>query len=140
MSGPWVHAATFCEKVLQEGDGVLSLIRVIDHIQVAAKGSGAPDELPPGPLTLTLVVMLKSDEATGRYPLTVRPNQPSGQTLPDQTIDLNFTGQERGNNVILNVQIEAMEGLYWFDVLLNGSQLLTRVPLRVSYQRMPGRA
>ena len=38
-------------------------------------------------------------------------------------------------NLILQLQIEALEGLFWFDVAVN-QQLLTRVPLRVTYQRI----
>jgi len=135
MGGPWVSAATFCETVIEGKDGVLSLIRVIDQINIAAANPSAPEELPPGKIQTNLVVMLKSDEAVGRWPLTIRCHLPSGQTLPDQMLDLHFTGQERGNNLILQMQLDAMEGLYWFDVMLN-DQMLTRVPLRVIYQRM----
>ncbi len=38
---------------------------------------------------------------------------------------------------IMKFAVDAVEGTYWFDVLIN-DQLLTRVPLRVMYQRVPG--
>lgn len=47
-----------------------------------------------------------------------------------------FEGEERGVNLILNMKIEAMEGVYWFDVSVN-ERLLTRVPLGLMYQRVP---
>src|SRR5258708_39042708 len=37
-TGPYVNIATFCEKALQEVDGSLSLIRVMDQINVQAAG------------------------------------------------------------------------------------------------------
>ncbi|MGH8973348.1 MAG: DUF6941 family protein [Acidimicrobiia bacterium] len=136
MPGPYVQLATLCEKVLQEADGVLSIIRVIDRIIVTAQGSEVPTELPQSNLEFTLVVTLKSDDARGRHPVSLRIQQPSGAYLPERTFDVMFEGEERGVNLILRLQLEAVEGLYWFDVAVN-QQLLTRVPLRVMYQRLP---
>lgn len=57
---------------------VLSLIRMVDRIIVTARGSEVPEELPQGNLQLTLVVALKSDDARGRHPVSIRIQQPSG--------------------------------------------------------------
>ena len=141
MPGPYVNAALFCERVLTEQDGVLSFVRVVDRfmVQASATEGQAPAELPEGgQLQLTLVVILKADDARGRYPITIRPQLPSGADLPAQTIDMMFEGEDRGVNLIANMQIPAVEGLYWFDVVLNENTLLTRVPLRVIYQRISG--
>jgi hypothetical protein len=139
MSGPYVQLATFCDRVLQEQDGVLSIIRMVDRINVSAQGTDAPAELPDSRVKTTLVVILKSDDARGRHELKIRVNLPSGQTAEEQKLDVIFDGDERGVNLILEMEFAVIEGLYWFDVLLN-EQLLTRVPLRVSYQRIPGAA
>jgi hypothetical protein len=136
VPGPYVTVATICEKVLQEADGVLSIIRSVDRMNITVTGPGAPTELPQGVIQPTLVVCLKSDDAMGRHPLNVRVQQPTGLMLPTQTFDVMFEGAERGVNLILQMQLEAIEGLYWFEVLLNES-LLTRVPLRIVYQRIP---
>lgn len=140
MPGPHVQLATFCDKVLVEQDGVLSVIRAIDRIMVSAQavGAPAPAELPEGGvLAATLVVALKAGDAQGRHPVTIRAQQPSGAYLPDQQFDAMFERDERGVNLILNLGLPAIEGLYWFEVLVNDAQL-TRVPLRVMYQRVPG--
>ena len=44
--GPNVVAAVFCEKVLQEKDGVLSAIRIVDRftVSVEAPSGAAPPE------------------------------------------------------------------------------------------------
>jgi len=142
MAGPYVTLATICEKVLQEADGVISLIRTVDRIVVTAtvrgQGDSPPAELPQGLLQPTLVVALRAGDAIGRHPVSIRVEQPTGVSLPPQTFDVNFEGGVAGGvNLILQMQIEALEGLYWFDVLVN-DDLLTRVPLRVAYQRVPG--
>jgi hypothetical protein len=139
MPGPYVQLAAVCDKVLQEADGTLSLIRVIDRFTVTAHGPGPgelPAELPEGNLDVTLVVALKADDARGRYPISLRIQQPSGAYLPERSFDAMFEGGERGVNLILRLQLEALEGLYWFDVSMN-ERLLTRVPLRIIYQRIP---
>lgn len=135
MAGPYVQIATFCERVLQEADGVLSIIRAIDRITITAYGTDVPPELPPAPLQLTLVAALKSGDARGRHPVTIRTQEPSGRYLEDRSFDVSFDGEERGVNLIIQFQLEATEGLYWFDILVNEVEL-TRVPFRVIYQRI----
>lgn len=138
MPGPYVQAALFCERALQEQDGVASLIRVVDRLTVAVQAPAGllPDELPEGQLQTTFVVMLKSGDAQGRSPITISIEQPSGITLPPQSVDVMFEGADRGVNLVLNMAIPATEGLYWFTVSCDGREL-TRAPLRVIYQRMP---
>lgn len=140
MPGPYVQMATICEKVLQEPDGVISAIRCVDRIVISAQAIGggvAPPELPQGNFMTTLLVMLKADDAKGRHPVSIRIQLPSGVYLDQpQVFDAMFEGEERGMNLIVNMQLEAMEGVYWFDVSVN-ERLLTRVPLRLMYQRVP---
>ena len=138
MPGPYVSMATFCEKVLQERDGVLSVIRAVERVLVTINAPGAPAELPEGGVyTTTLLVALKSDDAQGRHPITIRAQKPDGTNLPNQSFDVMFEQGERGVNLILEMGLPMIEGLYWFDVLVS-DVLLTRVPLRIMYQRMPG--
>lgn len=138
MPGPYIQTAAVCEKVLNERDGVLSLVRVIDRLQLMTTAAGAPSELPEGGIiNVTYVVMLKPDDARGRHPISITIENPAGIRSPAQTLDVIFEGEDRGVNLILNLQFEAMEGLYWFSVAIE-DRLLTKTPLRVSYQRMPG--
>lgn len=139
MPGPYVQLATVCERVLQEQDGVLSIIRAIDRITVTMAGDTAPDELPLGKLNSTLAITLKSDDARGRHPIKLKTQQPSGVYLPERSYDVMFEGEDRGVNLILQFELEALEGVYWFEVYCRDT-LLTRVPLRVAYQRVPGAA
>jgi hypothetical protein len=63
--GPFVQMACFCEKVLNEQDGVLSIIRVIDRLIVSTSGLGAPEQMPAGQMNFPLVVILKSGFVKG---------------------------------------------------------------------------
>jgi len=136
MPGPHVQLATFCDHVLQEVDGTLSVIRAIDRAIVTLP-AGAPAELPEGVVVTKLVLSLKSGDAQGRHPVTLRAQQPSGVYMPDQTRDVTFERDERGVNIVSDVALPAIEGLYWFEVLVN-DEMLTRIPLRIMYQRIPG--
>lgn len=141
MPGPYVQMATICEKVLQEADGVISAIRCVDRLVISAQamaGGVAPAELPQGgKFTTTLLVMLKADDARGRHPVSIRVQMPSGVFVEQpQVFDAMFEGDERGVNLIVNMQLELMEGIYWFEVSVN-DRMLTRVPLRLIYQRVP---
>ena len=136
LVGPYVSLAVICERVLQEKDGVLSLVRIIDRVMVATTDQNAPAELPEGgKIIVTLVVALKSGNAKGRYPIAIVVEPPHGVATTANAVDVMFEGEDRGVNLILNLQLEAIEGLYWFVVSIR-DQELTRVPLRVMYQRL----
>ena len=64
--GPYVQIAAFCEKVLREGDGVLSLIRVVDVISHTERGADPPRDMPEMRYPLTLVITLKAGRTRDR--------------------------------------------------------------------------
>jgi hypothetical protein len=139
MSGPYVQAATFCETPIEGKDGTLSLVRMIDRVTINAPVGGPADAPEGGKYRCVLAIALKSDEARGRHQLSVVPERPDGlRGEPVLTLDVNFEGEERGINLLGPIDVEIIEGLYWFDVVLNDDQLLTRIPLRFTYQRVPG--
>lgn len=131
--GPFVQIATVCAAPLQEANGSLSLIRIMDRIPL----QGFTDEMKPQPLQqLFLVIILKSGGTKGKYHMKVVPETPSGKRLEGPVMSILFEGEERGVAAVIPVPLVAEEeGLYWFDVLIE-QQLLTRVPLRVMYQKI----
>ena len=140
FGGPYLAAACFCEKVLQEQDGVVSLIRVIDRTTVATEGKDAPEELPTVKLDQTLFLSFKAGFARGKMKVNVSPITPSGHPLPTVTTAVLFEGEDRGVNLIMKTQLEVKEeGLYWFEVFVEEA-LVTRVPYRVLYQRIVHRS
>ena len=128
--------ACLCERALQEKDGIISLIRVIDRVTHTRAGPDAPAEMPPFPYGMTAVIMLVSGQARGRHELKIEPEQPSGLKKQPFTATVHMEGEDKGQNVVMNMRMTFdQEGLWWFNVYLN-DQLLTRMPFRVMYQRM----
>jgi hypothetical protein len=134
--GPYVALAVFCERVLREADGSISLIRIIDRITHAERGPNPPSEMPEVHFPLELVISLRAGTARGRHDITITPEQPSGETLHPITLSVNLEGEGRGVNVHSRIDIPyRFEGLYWFNVLYD-DQVITRIPLQVQYARM----
>ena len=135
IDGPYVQLACFCDQIIEDKTGALSLIRIIDTIFRNASGLTTPEEMQPFQQTLTLVLALKSGAARGRNDLTIIPELPNGSTKDPLLFTIHFEGEERGSNIILQINyLFEYEGLYWFQVKL-GEQLLTAIPLRVRYNR-----
>lgn len=134
--GPYLIAAIICEKILQEKDETISLIRMVDRIVVTTNATGSPEAMPPVAMNLAALISFKSGSARGRYIVKWRTETPSGNRLPEQLLPILFEGDDRGVNLILSLNMIAeQEGVYWFEVLLE-EQLFTRIPLRVLYQRI----
>jgi Family of unknown function (DUF6941) len=136
--GPYLGAAVLCERAIQEPDGVLTLVRVVDKITgtVVAPLGLEPGQMPPFMVSLTLVIMLRAGEARGNYVVKVRPEDPTGEQLTPTEVPVSLRGDDDGAgfNILLNLNFGVQhEGLHWFDVLL-GEELLTRVPLHIEYQ------
>jgi hypothetical protein len=133
--GPYIQAACLCEKVIEEKTGVLSLIRIIDVVTHSVTGPSSPEQMPPVLFNFVLVLMLKSGRAAGRYDLKIVPELPSGETQDPFIISVHFEGEEKGQNVVTNMQfLFTQEGLYWFNVYLGGEKW-TAIPFRVKYHR-----
>jgi hypothetical protein len=130
---PFVQIATICGAPLQEANGSLSLIRILDRIPVM----GTTEDMRPQPLNnFALVVILKSGAMKGKYHLKIVPETPSGKRLDGPVMTVLFEGDERGVAAVMPVPLVAdEEGLYWFDVFIE-QELLTRIPLRVMYQKI----
>ncbi len=136
--GPWLQTAVFCEKVLQERDGVTSLIRIVDRFMITASGPDAPERMPKANLQIQGMLMFKSGFAHGSYTTKLVLRTPSGRLMQEATLPMLLEGYDRGVNLSFNMNLGLDEdGLYWVDVFV-GERLMTRMPLRVVYQRIQG--
>lgn len=135
-TGPFLTAAVLCERVLDEKDGVKSLIRMVDRVTMNLVGPTPPDQIVPVLVNLVLFVSFKSGRARGAMPLTIRIDKPSSDVPPPLMTELHFEGDDdRGQNVIVPLQFNLdVAGLWWFRIELDGIRL-TSVPLRVIYLR-----
>lgn len=136
--GPYLTAAVICKEARQASDHTWSLLGLYDQYPVQG-GTDDPEVMPPTKVTTTLFLQFRSGSARGRWTVTVRPEKPSGLRMRGGDLPILFRGEEMGEPIRLNLEnVFDEEGLYWFDILLNGT-LITRVPLRVTYLRV-GRA
>src|SRR5258708_39959823 len=134
--GPYLIAALICEKILQEKDETVSIIRMVDRVTLTTQAALMPETLPAMALSLNAFISFKSGSARGRHTVKLSIETPSGLKLPEQLLPVLFEGEDRGVNLILGINIVVdQEGVYWFDVLLE-NVLLTRIPLRILYQRI----
>lgn len=135
-SGPFLVAAMLCEKILQEKDETISVIRMVDRLVITVSTLNSPETMPSTSVNLYMLISLKSGTARGRDTIGLRAEAPSGLIITDQLFPVLFEGDDRGTNLVINLNITLeQEGVYWFNILLE-EQLLTRVPLRVLYQRI----
>ena len=128
----YLSLALFCEKVLTEADGTLSIIRIIDRFNIP----GTTPEMPAVPVNFTLMVMFRAGFLRGKQTVSVRPKSPDGVEMPSWNFPILFEGDnDRGAGIgaILNLVVNK-EGLYWFEVYLN-EELITMMPLRIVYQQ-----
>lgn len=136
--GPWLQAAVFCEKILQERDGVMSLIRIVDRFTITASGPDAPERMPKANLQFHGALMFKSGFARGSFTASLAIRTPSGRVMQEASLPMLLEGHDRGVQLNFNMNLVLEEdGLYWVDVSV-GNRLMTRMPLRVVYQRIQG--
>jgi hypothetical protein len=129
--------ALVCEKVLREADGVLTPVRVIDRIIRQAQGIDVPEVMPPFDQQVVMIIALKAGGARGRSTVAFDMEMPNGQRKPGRQYNAVFEAEDRGHNIVTDMSLRLeLEGLYWFDVTVDG-QVVTRIPLRVVYDPRP---
>ena len=136
--GPYLQIAAFCEQVIEDKSGVLSLIRVVDRLSVNAAGSDVPEDMPPFDLNWKLVLVLKSGEVRGSHSIKLVPELPSFETKEATERTVHLEGGNRGTNIVTDFRMRMeMPGVYWLNIYFD-DELLTRLPLEVRYSRVVG--
>jgi hypothetical protein len=136
---PLLAAALFCINVLEEKEGLPTLVRVLDQLTIPP-----PPELPPAAegekqpklgVPLIAFVAFKSGDATGDYQLRIDMVSPSGEREPMAMATMRFLGGANGVNVNATLAVPvAEEGLYWYEILVDET-LVTRMPLQLRIAR-----
>lgn len=131
--GPYLNSAVLCERVLQEQDGVPSLIRIVDRLVVS--GTVSETAFASQPINLVAFINFKSGKARGSHNVIIQQESPSGIRQPEARLSVLFEGEDRGINLVMGVNLVATEeGLHWFDIGLDET-FVTRIPLRVVHQQ-----
>lgn len=131
--GPYLHTAVFCDRVLREADGIVSLIRIVDRWTVA----GPAEQMATTLIQTNLAILMKSGTYQGAAKIQVTPTSPSGVEMASLQLPVNFEGDDdRGVAIALPIAFPVQEpGVYWFDIQISGRSL-TKIPLRVLYQQI----
>lgn len=128
---PYVVAALICERVIQEKDESITLVRIADRIQYSIEGQSLPTDIKPM-IGIQGFVSLKSGPVTGVHEVKIFIENPVGQRREALTLPVNLPGNDLGANVIINISLGIEhDGLYWFDILFDGEPL-TKIPLVVT--------
>jgi hypothetical protein len=130
--GPFLVAALLCERVIEEKDGSVSAIRVVDEIRLDLETPEPGAVQVVVPLSLALLVAIRSAEIDRMYELSITLRTPSGKrrrlSPPGR---LQPRGSVAGANFIAKMQFATNEeGTHYFDIELD-NRFLTRVPLNV---------
>lgn len=138
FGGPFLQSAVFCDRLLREADGTISLIRLIDQFTlpwlVPAIAESDSDGFLGANMVGTLLIGLKSGDFRGRYVVILEVQDPEGRPGLSRGYPMPFEGGEKGFNLILPFDIRSSgEGVYWFTVRIE-ERMLTRVPIRVVYE------
>lgn len=128
--GPYLQMAVLCEKVHIDPDGSASILRVTDQLAIRGDGPNGNWSMAKQVITLSLALSFNPGTSRAKHTVRVRPSD-EGAVAPDRELELDFSGTNRSGNLVLPLELEiTSDGLYWFDVYLDGS-LVTRVPLHV---------
>lgn len=131
---PFVTAALLCEKVLEEKNGTLSVVRIADRLEVET--IGIPEEVKPL-VNVEGLISIKSGPVVGTFDVAIVGRNPKGESKQLFRQAFEFKGNDQGQNIILRFAMAFMyEGLHWFDVLFDG-QLLTTIPLMLVQAQKP---
>lgn len=138
---PFVQVACFCENILDEKDGVLSAVRIVDTFTLPPLPPGV--ELPDGVhgiVMLNGLINLKSGDFVGDGKVRVIMHTPTGKEIPISPPDgwsATLKGGAHGTNIKIQLPLGVKTfGLIWFDVLWN-DELLTRIPVKLQQGTAP---
>ncbi|HEY2933585.1 MAG TPA: hypothetical protein VGK99_17750 [Acidobacteriota bacterium] len=135
---PIVQVACICERFLQEPDNVISVIRVIDvvNLKQVAIPATSPDAKPSQAMVhvmdFAIVVALKAGDLTGEFRISIVMEDPKGKRVTVMNdLPVALKGDDGVNAVVrFGLPFNAPPGRYWFDVIWD-SEVLTRIPLRL---------
>ena len=140
--GPYLAAAFFCEKVIEDKqDSALSAIRIIDQVKIVLPSETDPDfpsDQDKVPVTVLAVLAFKTGDAAGHHAIRAELVSPSGKKNQPFERTMPFSVEAHGGaNLRLNLTIMVVKGgLFWLDVYLDGKRV-TRMPIDISVTREP---
>jgi hypothetical protein len=133
VNHPWVQAAVFCDQIVEDRTGSISVIRIIDRFTMARpEGWDGKTHLM---LPLNVLLAFKAGDVKGERTLTIYLTSPKNKRKKLFQKGVEFFGTNISTNIKLTVQFQfKTEGTHWFDIFV-GKWLATRMPLTVVLQQ-----
>lgn len=129
---PYILIATFCEKILEEKDDVLSVMRLADRLTVPPIVLERPENIPTPLVSLQLLLKFMSLNYSAKRILNIKVTLPTGEE--SKTIlssPIVFFAERPGVQAKINLNVGLKHaGRYWFAVCLE-DEVFTRVPLEI---------
>jgi len=131
---PRLKLGVICEQVLEEKDGVLSLIRIVDQFIITITGKEPPDQMPQGVVNLTIVMSWVG--GLGSHEAAFNIVSPGGDSQPSpRSWSFNLNSLNQGHNIIVKLPVKITNsGVHWVEFILNG-EVKNRIPFQVLYKR-----
>ena len=139
IGGPFLTCATFCDAIIEEADGVLSAMKMIDTVKILLSPN-APADIPseqnPVGIVQHLLVTFKSGDSPGKHKLQLIMEGPSGKKVEVMNKDIELSRKPHGGlNIKTQCRIAVQNsGLRWLDVVLDG-KVFSRVPINIIISR-----
>ncbi len=134
-----LNAALLCENVIEEKDGTLSALRIIDRVALQVSLPSKNESLPIPPLPVNAVFLLvfrKQVDEERSFTAAVVTTGPSGKETAIASLPVTMpAGIGKGQNVVLRLLFGVQDtGTYWLTVRVDGT-VLARVPLEILITR-----
>lgn len=129
---PEVTAMLLCENIIEDKQGVFSLIRIVDRLRLLVPDETAPS-IPKTIADINLFVAMKAlDSERGPHRIFLNFVTPSGQEKPIGTSPMVFSeAPDAGLQVQAKLRLEILEtGIHWITLHFDG-QFLARTMLLV---------
>jgi hypothetical protein len=137
--GPFLAAAVFCEGILEDMQGMLSVQRIVDGMLVSIPSS-VPADFPskknPIQLVQNILLIFRSGDKPGKHKLKLDIESPAGKKSKALQQEVELTQPPNGGlnfKTKTNLHIYS-SGVFWVDVRLDG-KLVTRMPFDVQIKR-----
>ena len=138
--GPYLAAAVFCDRILEDKDKSLSAIRIVDTcvVEIPAHAPvGTPSAESPVAITQQVLIAFKSGGNPGLHTMTINVVDPNGTSTKVLEKELEFSPEIHGG---MNIRIPATilikgAGIYSLDVFLD-KKLFTRMPINIDVKQL----
>jgi len=137
--GPYLTVALFCERVIEDKENVLTVMRIMDSI-VMHLPAGTPDDFPSDenriPVLFDGLVTLKTGKAPGEHIVRIDMISPSGKRSDGEKRTVTLPPDEHGGANLIHHHVVKVKqgGLFYFEVFVD-ERLLTRLPFRIDVKR-----